>query len=44
MRLFITIQPDKEFRSALRAVQNELRRRGVEEEELEALRERYIEG
>ena len=30
MRLFIAIQPDKEFRSALRAVQNELRRRGVE--------------
>ena len=30
MRLFIAIQPDKEFRSALRAVQNELRRQGVE--------------
>ena len=30
MRLFIAIQPDKELRSALRGVQNELRRRGVE--------------
>ena len=30
MRLFIAIQPDKEFWSALRAVQNEMRRRGVE--------------
>ena len=30
MRLFIAIQPNKSVRAALRAVQNELRRRGVE--------------
>lgn len=30
MRLFIAIQPDSEVRNALRGVQNELRRRGVE--------------
>ena len=30
MRLFIAIQPNKSVRAALRAIQNELRRRGVE--------------
>ena len=30
MRLFIAIQPNRSVRAALRAVQNELRRRGVE--------------
>ena len=30
MRLFIAIQPDRQMKDALRAVQNELRRRGVE--------------
>ena len=30
MRLFIAIQPDRQMKDALRAVQNELRRRGVD--------------
>lgn len=30
MRLFIAIQPDRDVRNTLRAVQNDLRRRGVE--------------